>query len=154
MSRLGRPPILVVISVTVLGVGLVVVGLANGDDPAYALFWSTGFGIIFMLGFPLVSALVTAEIARRMVGTNVWMWGVIGFLFPVISIFIVAVAGASKRSRDVQAATASPQVGYPHGPYAPPPPPPPPPPRECPWCGSMIQHHLDVCPNCAGRQSQ
>ena len=40
------------IAIVVLGIGLVVVGLANGDDPTYALFWSTGFGII-MLAFPL-----------------------------------------------------------------------------------------------------
>ena len=143
-----------VVVVTLVGIGLVVVGLANGNDPTYALFWSGGFGIIFMLAFPLASALVTAEIARRLIGSYAWVWGIIGFPFPVISIFIVAVAGASKRRRDVQAATVPPQGGCAYGAYPPPPPPPPPPPKECPWCGSMIEHDLDVCPNCAGRQYQ
>ena len=104
MSRLARTLLLIVIVVTLLGIGLVVVGI-------------------------------------------------IGFLFPVISIFIVAVADASKRRRDVQATTVPSQGGYAYEAY-PPPPPPPPPPKERPWCGSMIEHDIDVCPNCAGRQYQ
>ena len=57
MSRPARALLVLVVVVTLLGIGLVVVGLANGNDPTYALFWSTGFGIIFMLAFPLASAL-------------------------------------------------------------------------------------------------
>jgi hypothetical protein len=154
VSRLARALLVLLIVVVLLGIGLVVVGLANGSDPTYALFWSTGFGIIFMLAFPLASALATAEIARRMLGAYEWVWAIIGFCFPVISIFIVAAAGATKRRRDVQAATVSQQGAYPYGAYPPPTPPSPPPPKECPWCGSMIEHDLDVCPNCAGRQNQ
>ena len=89
-----------------------------------------------------------------MLGAYEWVWGVIGFCFPVISIFIVAVAGAQTQPRRPSRHGLQPG-SYPYGPYPSPPPPPPlPPPRECPWCGSMIEHDVDVCPNCAGRQNQ
>ena len=52
VSRLGRPLRSCRDPVVVLGVGLVAVGLANAGDPTYGLLWSTGFGIIFMLGVP------------------------------------------------------------------------------------------------------
>jgi hypothetical protein len=150
MKTTGRIILVVVVALSLLGIGLIVIGMARADDPAYALFWSTGFSLIFLLAFPLGSALVTGYIAQRLMGQGAWLWGVLGFFFPVVAIVIVVVVGSIKRSRDVEAAAKAP----PRGVYVPlvPTPPPPPPPRECPWCGSLIAADLEVCPNCAGRQ--
>ena len=88
------------------------------------------------------------QIARGVIGTYAWVWGIIGFLFPVISIFIVAVAGATNAGATSRPPPPLSRVGIRMDPTRNPSR------HRRPWCGSMIQHHLDVCPNCAGRQNQ
>ena len=134
-----------------LGIGLVIIGIAKGDDPGYELFWSTGFSLIFLLAFPLGSALVTGAIARRLIGEGAWLWGALGFFFPVLAILIVVIVGSIKRKRDLESGPTQTDenVNVPIVQTAPPLPPP----RECPWCGSLIAADLEVCPNCAGRRT-
>ena len=66
-----------------------------GESQLYSGEWSPRVEIILLLVLVAVSAVVSGVVARRK-RRRVWLWVLLGAVFPVAALFIVAVLPASR----------------------------------------------------------
>jgi hypothetical protein len=139
----------------VIVAGMVVLISRGGEEAAGALTVGT-FLLVFLL-LPLASGLLTAyvSVAAR-APAHPLLWGVVGFLFPIVGVFFVLVAAAVRTRAAALAATDDdPPSGEEGAAEDAPDPaslvePPPLPLVPCAWCAGLIPLDVRRCPYCAG----
>lgn len=133
-----------VISLVVLLVVLSIAGsLFVFGSEGWATTLSLSASAFIFLGFPILSAVLGAVVARRTGAPGgPWLWAAVNFFFPLIGLVVLVALSAAQRRHDAAAQAAVQTLTAGRTPAQ----------KECGYCGTVIPWEAVTCPNCAAPQ--